>query len=206
VPGAAYRIETQRLIIRCPDPSDAEAVKRAEDASRGALSKYMLWADREPESLDEALAKLCMFRARFDRGEDFFYVAFDRSDPKTMVGGCGLHPRVGKGGLEIGYWTHAARHRTGIATEMAGALTRVSFEAFDSRWTEIRCARSNVASAGVPTKLGYTHEATLRDRLDLPRGIVEDAFVFTLLARDYPSSPASKIEVKTFDGTGRKLF
>jgi RimJ/RimL family protein N-acetyltransferase len=201
-----YRIETPRLVIRCPDPADAASVKRAEDESRAALTRYMIWADREPETLDETVAKLRSFRARFDRGEDYFLVAFDREDPTKMAGGCGLHPRVGKGGLEIGYWTHAARHRTGIATEMAGALTRIAFEVEDVRWTEIRCATSNVASAGVPPKLGYTHEATLRDRLELSRGVIEDAHVFTLLARDYTKSAASRIAVKAFDAAGRKVL
>jgi RimJ/RimL family protein N-acetyltransferase len=205
VPGPAYRIETPRLVLECPDPARAALAKRAEDESRHALVRYMIWADREPETLDEVAAKLRSFRARFDRGEDFAYLAWDRATGEC-AGGCGLHARVGKGGLEIGYWVHAPRHRAGLATEMAGALTRVAFEVDDCRWVEIRCARSNTASAGVPAKLGYAHEATLRDRLELPRGAVEDALVFTLLACDYPASIGAKIEISAFDAAGRKLL
>jgi RimJ/RimL family protein N-acetyltransferase len=193
------------LVLRCPDPADAVVVKRAEDESREALSRFMIWADREPQSLDEIVAKLRMFRARFDRGEDFMFVAFDRITGEG-AGGTGLHARVGAGGLEIGYWVHSARHRTGLATEMAGALTRIAFEVEDCRWVEIRCARSNTASAGVPPKLGFVHEATLKDRLDLPRGVIEDALVFTLLAKDYPASAAAKIPVTAFDAANRKLL
>jgi RimJ/RimL family protein N-acetyltransferase len=205
VPGPAYRIETPRLVLECPDPARATDAKRAVDESRHALARYMIWADREPESLDEVAAKLRAFRARFDRGEDFPFLAWDRATGEGL-GACGLHPRVGEGGLEIGYWVHAARHRSGLATEMAGALTRVAFEVDDCRWVEIRCARSNTASAGVPLKLAYTHEATLRERLELPRGVVEDALVFTLLARDFGASPAAKMPIAAFDAAGRKLL
>ncbi|HEY8080000.1 MAG TPA: GNAT family N-acetyltransferase [Labilithrix sp.] len=201
----AYRVETPRLVLACPDPARAAGVKKCEDESRAALVRYMIWADREPESLDETAAKLCMFRARFDRGEDYMYNAWDRTSGDG-AGGCGLHPRVGKGGLEIGYWVHEPRHRQGIATEMAAALTRVAFEVLDCRWVEIRTARSNVASAGVPRKLGYAHEATLHERLELPRGAIEDAFVFTLLARDYLASAAAKMPIAAFDAAGRKLL
>lgn len=41
-----------------------------------------------------------------------------------VVGGCGLHRRVGPGGLEIGYWVHAAWTRRGIAA--AAGFTRVA--------------------------------------------------------------------------------
>jgi RimJ/RimL family protein N-acetyltransferase len=180
-------------------------VKRVEDESRAELARFMVWADREPETLDEVVAKLRMFRARFDRGEDLMFLAYDRVTGES-AGSSGLHPRVGAGGLEIGYWVHSARHRTGLATEIAGALTRIAFEVEDCRWVEIRCARSNVASAGVPPKLGFVHEATLRDRLALPRGVVEDALVFTMLAKDYLASAAARIPIAAVDAAGRKVL
>jgi RimJ/RimL family protein N-acetyltransferase len=201
----AYRVETARTVLRPPSPEHAEAVKRAEDASREHLRAFMPWADRPPETLDETMAKLAAFRAAFDGGADRMYLVFDRKGGSAL-GGTGLHPRVGKGGLEIGYWIRADRVRRGLATEIAGALTRVAFEVHDCRWVEIRCAASNVASAGVPGKLGFTHEATLRDRLEVPGGRIEDALVFTLLARDYASSAASRLEIAAFDAAGRKIF
>lgn len=73
------------------------------------------------------------------------------------------------------------------------------------RWVEIRCATKNVGSAGIPPKLGFEHEATLKDRLVLASGEVDDALVFTLLARDYPESAAKRIPFTAFDGAGQKL-
>ena len=204
VQPAVYRIETPRVVVRCWNPEDALLAKKAEDDSRDHLRPFMLWADREPESQSETVDKLRLFRSWFDAGEDFMYGAFARDDGRC-IGGAGLHPRVGKGGIEIGYWTHVNEVRKGLATEMAGALTRCAFEIGRMRWVEIRCATKNVASAGVPPKLGFVHEATLRDRLALTSGEIDDALVFTLLAKDYPASPAKRIPFSAFDASGRKL-
>ncbi len=55
--------------------------------------------------------------------------------------------------------------RQGIATEAAAALTRVGFEVCDADRIEIRIEPRNTASFGVPRKLGFAEEATLRRRL-----------------------------------------
>ena len=94
--------------------------------------------------------------------------------------------------MEIGYWTHTDHLRQGIATEMAGALTRAAFEIGRMRWVEIRCASKNIASAGVPAKLGFTHEATLRDRLALASGEVDDALVLPSRPRLRGEPPRSE--------------
>jgi RimJ/RimL family protein N-acetyltransferase len=163
-----------------------------------------VWADRPPESLGEVIDKLRLFRSWFDSGEDFLFGAFSKDDG-SCIGGAGLHPRVGKGGIEIGYWVHVDHLRKGIATEMAGALTRAAFEIGRMRWVEIRTATENAASAAIPRKLGFTHEATLKERLVLTSGEVTDAQVFTLLSRDYGASAAKRIPFTAFDGAGRKL-
>jgi RimJ/RimL family protein N-acetyltransferase len=205
VQPAVYRIETPRIVIRCWSPEDAVLVKTAEDESRDHLRPFMLWADRMPEPLNDVVDKLRLFRSWFDTGEDFMFGAFSKDTPSRCIGGTGLHARAGKGGMEIGYWIHADHVRKGIATEMAGALTRVAFEIGRMRWVEIRCASKNVASAGIPAKLGFTHEATLKDRLTNASGEVDDALVFTLLARDYPASAAKRMPFTAFDGSGRQL-
>ena len=179
-------------------------MKTAEDESRDHLRPFMLWADRGPESFGEVVDKLRLFRSWFDAGEDFFFGVFSRDDG-TCVGGTGLHPRVGKGGLEIGYWVHANHLRKGYATEVAGALTRAAFELGRMRWVEIRCATRNIPSAAVPPKLGFVHEATLKERLVLPNGEVDDVLVFTMLSRDYATSAAKRIAYTAFDGAGRLL-
>ena len=55
---------------------------------------------------------------------------------------------------------------------------------------EIHCDPANLASAAIPRKLGYTHEATLRRRTHSSDGKVEDSMIWTLFA-GLPSKPRS---------------
>src|SRR5256885_8348611 len=119
----------------------------------------MPWIGAEPEALDDKIARLRGFRARFDGGEDLIYGIFERDDV-TVLGGAGLHPRVGPEAGEIGYWIHADRVGQGLATEAAAAGTRVAFEMERLRRAEIRCAPNNPPSAGLAPPPGYTHHAT----------------------------------------------
>jgi RimJ/RimL family protein N-acetyltransferase len=57
----------------------------------------------------------------------------------------------------------------------------------------------------VPHKLGFCHEATLRHRLRTPDGQPRDTMVWTLLAHEYPTSPAAA-EIEAFDVMGRPLL
>lgn len=176
-------------------------MQRAEEESREHLRRYMPWADREgPEPAHEVVAKLRLFRGRLDRAEDLIWSAYENG---VIVGSVGLHNRCGVGGLEIGYWVHVAHTRRGIATEMAAAMTRVIFEHEHMRWAEIRCAGTNLSSQGVPAKLGYTKEATLRERYALPSGAIEDAVVYSMFARDYAKSAARRVEITIWDAAGQ---
>jgi RimJ/RimL family protein N-acetyltransferase len=203
-PGPAYRIHTARLVIRCWNPADAPLLKAAVDASLDHLRPWMPWAENEPQELDKKIDGLRRFRGRFDLSEDYVYGIFSR-DESQVVGGTGLHTRAGEGAREIGYWIHADWINQGIATEVSGALTRVAFEIDRVNRVEIHCDPANVRSAAVPRKLGYTHEATLRQRLPLPDGKFRDTMIWTLLASEFPGSPAAHAEIEAFDALGRKL-
>jgi len=120
------------------------------------------------------------------------------------LGGTGLHTRPGPDAREIGYWVRADRIGRGIATETAGALTRVAFEADKLDRVEIHCDADNVRSASVPRKLGFTHEATLRKRR--VGGKIRDTMLWTLLADEYPSSGAAQVPIEAFDAVGRRIL
>ena len=201
----AYRIETERLVVRCWDPRDAALLKEAVDSSLDHLRRWMPWAHREPQSVEAKVALLRSFRGRFDLDEDFVYGIFD-ADERRVLGGTGLHVRVGAHAREIGYWIRADAEGRGYVTEAVAALTRVGFELDRLERIEIHCEPANVRSAGVPRRLGYVHEATLRGRVrdagDRPR----DVLVFTMFADAYPSSPAADAVAAAFDAAGARLL
>jgi RimJ/RimL family protein N-acetyltransferase len=160
----------------------------------------MPWAAEEPKPLEERVALLRRFRGNFDLGTDFVYGIFDREE-STVVGGTGLHTRVGEDAFEIGYWIHVDRVREGLVTESTAALTRVALELCDADRVEIRVDPANVASLGVPRKLGYLEEATLRRRLPGQRDVV----VWTLFKDALAASPAANASFEAYDAVGARI-
>ena len=205
MPGPAYRIHTPRLVIRCWQPADAPLLADAVTASVEHLRPWMPWAHAEPEELEVKVQRLRGFRARFDTDQDYVYAIFT-PDESEVIGGSGLHPRVGEAALEIGYWISARHAGRGYATEASAALTRVAFEVNGVERMEIRCDPLNVRSASVPRKLGYTHEATLRARVRGVDGAMRDGMIWTLVRDEYPASPCAAAQLEAFDAAGRKLL
>lgn len=203
--GPAYRIETQRLVIRCWHPADAPVFRAAIDASLDHLSPWMPWARGEQEDVEAEAQKLRQWRAKFDLDEDYFYGIWNRAED-AVLGGTGLHTRRGPDAFEIGYWIHANYINQGLATEAAAALTRVAFEVNGVHYVEIRTDPQNVRSAAVPRKLGFLHEATLRQRMPGPDGERRDVMIWSILVGDYPDSPAAAAEIAAFDAAGGRLL
>jgi RimJ/RimL family protein N-acetyltransferase len=205
MPGPAYRIHTPRLVIRCWNPADAPLLVAAITESLDHLHPWMPWALQEPESVEAKAKRLRQFRSRFDADQDYFYGILD-PDETEVLGGTGLHTRIGEGAREIGYWIHVRHVGRGYATEVAAALTRVAFEVDEVRRVEIHCAPENVPSAAVPRKLGYTHDATLRRRLPEPDGTLRDTMIWSLFREEYPGSPAAALEVAAFDALDQRIL
>jgi RimJ/RimL family protein N-acetyltransferase len=203
-PSAPYRIETERHVVRCYEPSDAPLLKEAIDSSLEHLRPWMPWAHSEPQTLEEKIELVKAFRANFDTGENFTYGIF-AADESELLGGSGLHPRIGPGGLEIGYWVRASATRRGIVTESAAALTRVGFELCGADRIEIRIDPRNEASLGIPRKLGFVEEATLRRRLPgREGGPLRDVTIFTMFREDFDPSIAPAI--RAFDARGGQVL
>jgi RimJ/RimL family protein N-acetyltransferase len=201
---APYRIETERLVIRCYEPSDAALTKDAVDSSREHLRPWMPWAENAPKKLEEQTELLRVFRSAFDANEDFPYGIFS-ADEAEQLGGSGLHPRIGPGGLEIGYFVRASATRQGIITESTAALTRVGFEIAGADRIEIRIEPGNEASFGIPRKLGFIEEATLRRRLPgRGDGPLRDVTIFTMFREDFDSALAPALHA--FDARGERLI
>jgi RimJ/RimL family protein N-acetyltransferase len=204
VSNPAYRIKTQRLVVRCYNPSDAQMLADSVTESVEHLKPWMPWAHSEPTPIEEKVKGLKRFRGRFDLEQDYIYGIFNREETR-LLGGTGLHTRLGENELEIGYWIHKDFINQGLATESSAALVKVAFEIIKIHRIEIHCDPANLASASVPRKLGFTYEGTLRAKTPfLDRW--SDSMIWGLLASEYPDSPAANVEIKAFDAVGNKLL
>ncbi len=200
-----YRIETERLVLRCWQPADARLLKEAVDSSLDHLRPWMPWTAYEPQSVEAKADRLRILRGEFDLDRDYVYGILSR-DERLVIGSSGLHTRLDAGGLEIGYWIRASHVGRGLATEAALALVKVAFEVAKVERVEIHCRPDNVASAAVPRKLEFTHEATRRELSRDADGTAHDSMIWTLLGREYASSPAARATVAAYDVLGERLL
>ena len=200
----AYRIETDRLVVRCWDPKDAVLMQAAAAANKEHLLPFMPWAADEPQSVEQKAELTRRFRGLFDRSEDYVYGIFNR-DESRVLGGTGLHTRLNGNALEIGYWLHKDFINQGYITESTAALTKVAFEIYHIDRLEIHCSVENLASAAIPRKLGYVHEATRR-RLGFANGQHSDSMIWTLFADEYPNTPSASAVIRAFDIAGNSLL
>jgi RimJ/RimL family protein N-acetyltransferase len=202
----AYRIETERVVLRCWEPDDAPLMKEAVDASLEHLRPWMPWARYEPQTLDEKVELARTFRGEFDLGTNFIYGVFE-PDESRALGGSGLHPRGGDGSLEIGYWIRADAIGQGLATEVAAVLTRVGFEKLELDRVDVQVDPENERSLNVPRKLGFVEEARLRRRLPPKEdgGPRRDAVLFTMLVEELASSRCLAFDYIAYDALGREL-
>ena len=125
--GPAYRIESERLIIRCYNPKDALHLQKSVQESVEHLRPWMPWVKSEPEELKDKIERLRVFRADFDLSKKYLYGVFDPKETE-LVGGSLLLPSVGPNAFEIGYWISVNHVNKGYATEISAALTKVAFE------------------------------------------------------------------------------
>jgi RimJ/RimL family protein N-acetyltransferase len=204
IKNPAYRIETRRLVIRCYQPSDAQMLADSVAESAEHLKPWMPWAHHEPEPFESRAERVKRFRGLFDLGEDYIYGIFNPEETR-LLGGTGLHTRVGDEQLEIGYWIHKDFTNQGLVTESTAALVKVAFEVLLIHRLEIHCDPGNFASASIPRKLGFTHEGTLRAKTRfLDRW--SDSMIWGMLDEEYPRSPACEAEIRVYDARGVQLL
>jgi ribosomal-protein-serine acetyltransferase len=140
------------VLIRSWHQSDAPGLARVIADNLDHLRPWLPWAHELPASRARIRASTGAFLLEAVTKPDELVGIFSGGQ---VAGGSGLHPRIGPGGFEIGYWVRQDFTRRGIATAAARALTDHAFCRPDIDRIEIRHDRANVASEGVPRRLGY---------------------------------------------------
>lgn len=204
ITNPAYRIETERLVVRCYNPSDAQLLAKSVTESVDHLKPWMPWVHLEPEAIEEKEERLQRMRGLFDLQRDYTYGIFNK-DESRLLGGTGLHTRLSESELEIGYWIHKDFTNKGLTTESTAALIKVAFEIIHIHRIEIHCDPANLASASIPRKLGFTHEGTLRAKTPF-LGRWSDSMIWGLLEDEYTGSPASAANIRVFNANGASIL
>jgi ribosomal-protein-serine acetyltransferase len=140
------------LVVRLWSVEDADALGTAIAESTEHLRPWMAWIANEPMSIDDRQAFIAECTLQWRAGDDAIYGIWLDGD---VAGGTGLHRRGVPRTLEIGYWLHPSFVSRGLATRVARVLTTAALEVPDIDAVEIHHASDNIASEGVPRRLGY---------------------------------------------------
>ncbi len=179
-------IGSGRLHLRTWRRSDAESLARVVATSLEHLRPWMPWVEDEPLSSAQRVELFDTWeRGRLNGGDAFYAVVLDGE----LVGGCGLHRRIGPAGLEVGYWISASHVRGGLASGATVLLTSEAFAQPQVEVVEVHHDKSNVASAGVPRQLGFTLVSELPDEIVAP-GEVGIELVWRMRRGDWPGVEA----------------
>jgi len=176
-------LPTSRLLLRSWRKSDAPELKVALDGNLEHLQAWLPWAMSEPSPIAVLEDRLELFARQFHAGEQWLFAIWSRSRD-ALLGGAGLHPRIGEDGLEMGYWLQAAATGQGFMTEAADALTRLALQQPGIERVQIRCDPENAASAAVPRRLGYRHLRTIPNATIKPSGAARDSMVWEITRDD----------------------
>ncbi|MEW2050932.1 GNAT family N-acetyltransferase [Streptomyces sp. NPDC005476] len=150
------RVELRRWRV-----DDIEGLHRAITESRDHLLPWMPFAATHDRKQGERF--LIYSEEQWASGEAYNYAMTSEG---VVVGSCGLHRRIGPGGLDIGYWLHRAWTGKGLATMAAAALVQEGRNLPGIDRIEIHHDEANPASGAVARRLGFTEV----ERVRLPQG------------------------------------
>jgi len=152
----AERATSGDLTLDRAHPDDLEELVDSVNSSLDELRPWMPWA-QVPATRESIGTFLRQADADWDRGPNFAFAIRGPNGGRAgaLLGYCGLHDRIGPGGLEIGYWIRSDCTGRGVATSAAAALTTSALDVDGVTRVEIRCDAANVRSAAVPARLGF---------------------------------------------------
>ncbi|KAF2990753.1 GNAT family N-acetyltransferase [Methylocystis sp. MJC1] len=180
-----FRLETERMWLRWPHLSDAEALaKRAGDPDVSAQTAII----PHPYNIDDAEQFVRRARAENASGQGLVLALTFKKEPNDPIGVIGAHGSAFRGTAHLGYWLGREFWGQGLMTEAARGFVDLIYGV--SSLGEIVCDSlpGNVASRRVQEKLGFTRlgeveiDAPARggrikvERTRLSRGAAHTAF------------------------------
>lgn len=132
-------------------------------ASLDHLAPWMPWADETAGTEEFQRRRI----AEEDPAAGFNYLILPPAEDE-VIGGTGLHPRIGEGGLEIGYWLRPTATGRGVITAAVTALSRAALELPGITRVEIHCDEANTKSAAVAARVGFTLSEVVDDDIKAP--------------------------------------
>ncbi len=147
------------ILLRPVTEYDQDVMWQAIDSGREYLGEYMPWLHEYPTEEAHTLGfkKRLFERDNFDRTGSYV-VEFQNQLAGTM--GFGNPSRDNS--VDVGYWLREDLQGRGIMTRCVSALINMAIVEMGIHRIVIRAATANLSSRGIPERLGFVHEGTMR--------------------------------------------
>ncbi len=173
-------IQTERLVLRPFEESDAAAVQRLAGARQIADTTLNI---AHPYEDGMAEAWIATHAGQFAEGSNVVFAIVDRESDE-LAGAIGLKTESAIQKAELGYWVGVPYWSRGYATEASEALLAYGFEQLGLNRIAAQHFTRNAASGRVMQKIGMTYEGTLRQGTR-KWGKFEDLDVYSILREEW---------------------
>lgn len=140
------QLQTNDLILRAVTRNDL-----------GEIARMWLYPEKTTEETARQVLKSMEENHSRNRPNGIYHLClgiFQKTDPQTIIGWCGLDGKAEAGKTVLFYMIAEEFRRRGYATQCASALLRYAFEDMDYETVYGGCARDNVGSFLVMQKAG----------------------------------------------------
>jgi RimJ/RimL family protein N-acetyltransferase len=174
------RIDTERLLMRPPQPGDGPQFFEALSESLAEMRRFLSalpWIAAEPSA--EAAELYCRNgQANFVARKDLPFFLFERATGQ-LVGATGLHRTVwATPKTEVGYWVRTSRSGRGLVMEAVEATVRYAFAHIGAVRVELITDEANLPSRKVADRCGFVLEGTLRHDHKAPDGSLRSTCLY----------------------------
>jgi ribosomal-protein-serine acetyltransferase len=168
------------VFLRLHEERHAEELFELVDENRAHLRPWLPWVDAN-KSADDTRTFIRQMLMKLADGNEYGFGILSQG---KLVGAVGLDVLQEAREAEVGYWLSEDAQGRGIISRATQALVDFSFADRGLNVVVIKCAKDNVRSRAVPERLGFTMEATLRERE--VRG--QDQIVYGLLRSEWETA------------------
>ena len=176
------KLETERLLLRPPEPRDVPAITRWAGDPDVARNLATL---PHPYTEDDARGFVARMQESLQRGDGWCF-AMVRKDDYQLIGCCGIHLKDGAN--EVGYWLGKPFWNRGYMTEAARRLLAFAFDELKLQSVWAGWFFDNPASGRVLEKLGFKPDGT-EQRACRARGYDVTCYNMRLTRADFGRPP-----------------
>jgi ribosomal-protein-serine acetyltransferase len=139
--------------------TDEDAMWNAIDGNRDYMEEFLPWVSgfSTRENHTKGFNQNRLEDDRFDRTAKYAIEYLGE-----LAGTAGFGKATRDNGVEIGYWLRQDLQGNGIVTRAVAALIEMAIVQMGMHRIVIRAATNNLPSQGIPKRLGFTREGTIR--------------------------------------------